>query len=149
MSPIEGNGWTVKTLQIYQEALRHADEKFFDERDRRYGEVKEAEEKALKIKERADEVALGLQRETQQYKDEKANELRSQIEREQGERATKVELQASVERLRAEGRGHSVDTRTVVLAVIGLILTGIIAFSTFKGQPTSAKTQVIERVVTR
>jgi hypothetical protein len=44
----------------------------YDERDRRYSEVSHEREKALKIKEEADKVALDLAREIQTYKDEKA-----------------------------------------------------------------------------
>lgn len=75
--------WTVDTLKQYNDALRAADQR------------------ALQIKETADEKALDLSAEVQRYKDEKANELRSQIEREQGERATKIELQALGEKLEA------------------------------------------------
>jgi hypothetical protein len=39
-------------------------------------------------------AARGLERETQTYKDERANDLRSQIERERGSYATKEELAA-------------------------------------------------------
>ncbi len=77
-------------------------EAVMDERDRRYAEVNIEREKALKIKEEADKTALGLAREIQTYKDEKANELRSQIEREQGERATKDELRALGEKIEAK-----------------------------------------------
>lgn len=90
-------GETV-TLQNHLAEMRSADEKFQAERDRRYTEVKNAEEKALKIKEEADKVALGLARDIQKYKDEKANELRSQIERERGSYATQADLKAVVEK---------------------------------------------------
>jgi hypothetical protein len=80
------------TLQTHLEALRAADDRFREERDRRYAEVNAEKEKALKIKEAADEKALLLAREIQTYKDEKANELRTQIERERGDYATQVEL---------------------------------------------------------
>lgn len=63
-----------------------------EERDRRYSEVKAAEEKALKVKEQADEKALMLAREIQTYKDEKANELREQINSERGLYASKADL---------------------------------------------------------
>jgi len=43
-------------------------------------------------------TALQLAREIQTYKDEKANELRSQIERERGSYVTKPELQAATEK---------------------------------------------------
>jgi len=71
------------------------------ERDRRYAEVSVEREKALKIKEVADLAALQLAREIQTYKDEKANELRSQIERERGSYATQNDLRAAVERMEA------------------------------------------------
>jgi len=71
------------------------------ERDRRYSEVAMEREKALKIKEEADKAALGLAREIQTYKDEKANELRSQIERERGSYATQNDLKATVEKVEA------------------------------------------------
>jgi vacuolar-type H+-ATPase subunit E/Vma4 len=74
-------------------------EKFNEERDRRYTEVKNAEEKALKIKEEADKVALDLARQIQTYKDEKANELREQINQERGNYATKEDLKALTEKL--------------------------------------------------
>jgi vacuolar-type H+-ATPase subunit H len=110
--------WTVGTLAIYSEALRKAEEKFQGERDRRYGEVKEAEEKALKIKERADEVALGLQRETQQYKDEKANELREQIASERNLYVTKDQLGSAIREIAATRQQFN----TSLIGWIGLAL---------------------------
>ncbi len=64
-------------------------------RGRRYSEVNIEREKALKIKEEADKAALGLAREIQSYKDEKANQLREQISGERGSFATKDDLSAS------------------------------------------------------
>ena len=81
------------------EKLRESDEKFYNERDRRYAEVSNEKEKAIKIKEEADKVALDLAREIQKYKDEKANELRKQIESERGLYPTKAELKVEVERV--------------------------------------------------
>src|SRR6476660_3710272 len=92
-------GWTVETYAIHNEALRHAETRFHEERDRRYAEVATEREKALKIKETADLAALGLAREIQNYKDEKANELREQINSERGEYASKSDLRSSVEKL--------------------------------------------------
>ncbi len=74
---------------------------FSAERDRRYTEVSEQRDKALKIKETADETALGLDRELRAYKDEKANNLREQIGGERNLYATKTELSASVEKIEA------------------------------------------------
>jgi SMC interacting uncharacterized protein involved in chromosome segregation len=89
------------TLQEHWEALEAANEKFMAERDRRYSEVNIEREKALKIKEEADKAALGLAREIQSYKDEKANQLREQISSERGSYATKEDLAASFRELTA------------------------------------------------
>lgn len=94
-------GWTLHTYQIHQDSLALANEKFAAERDRRYSEVKQAEEKALKVKEEADKSALGLAREIQLYKDEKANQLREQINSERGTYPTKEELASAVRELTA------------------------------------------------
>jgi hypothetical protein len=97
----KGGGWTLDTLQEHWQVISGLQREFLEERDRRYSEVKAAEEKALAVKQRADEQALGLAREIQIYKDEKANELRSQIERERGSYATKDDLAAAIRELNA------------------------------------------------
>lgn len=79
-------------LKEHLEALRAADMRFNEERDRRYAEVNIEREKALKIKETADLAALQLAREIQTYKDEKANELREQINSERGLYATNKDI---------------------------------------------------------
>jgi vacuolar-type H+-ATPase subunit H len=94
-------GWTLDAYVVHNEALRQSEEKFQQERDRRYAEVKSAEEKALRVKEQADRDALGLAREIQSYKDEKANQLREQISSERGIYASKSDLRAEVEKLQA------------------------------------------------
>src|SRR5678815_4709291 len=90
------------SLREHLAALREADLRFNEERDRRYAEVAVEREKALKIKETADLAALGLAREIQTYKDEKANELREQINSERGLYATKGDITSSVEKLEAQ-----------------------------------------------
>jgi len=77
-------------------------ERFGNERDLRYKEVGLERDKALKIKEEADKVALDLAREIQKYKDEKANELREQINRERGLYASKDDLTAAIREIKAE-----------------------------------------------
>lgn len=84
--------WTISTLKEYFETLRKADERFQSERDRRYCEVAHEREKALKIDEQGKKEAMQLAREIQTYKDEKANELREQINNERGLYATKGDL---------------------------------------------------------
>ncbi len=66
------------------------------ERDRRYAEVNIERERAMRIKDEADKEALRLSRESQIYKDEKANELREQINRERGLYASKEDVIAAV-----------------------------------------------------
>ena len=131
------------TLREHLEALRVADEKFATERDRRYKEVADEREKALKIKETADLAALELAREIQTYKDEKANELRSQIERERGNYATRQDLQSLEDKILAmieplskfvasqQGQHQGaqqfrterrLDTGTGIAAVVGLMV---------------------------
>jgi hypothetical protein len=82
------------SLREHLAALRAADQTLAAERDQRYAEVKAAEEKALKVKETADEKALALASQIQTYKDEKANELREQISSERGRYATREDLSA-------------------------------------------------------
>ena len=89
------------SLQEHWEALEAANEKFLNERDRRYSEVDAEREKALKIKEEADKDALGLAREIQSYKDEKANQLREQINSERGSFASKDDLAAAMREIQA------------------------------------------------
>ncbi len=81
------------SLKEHLKALREADLDFAEERDRRYAEVNIEREKALKIKETADLAALQLAREIQSYKDEKANQLREQINSERGLYATNKDIE--------------------------------------------------------
>ena len=99
-------------LQEHLAAVRESDLRFEAERDRRYTEVNLEREKALKIKETADLAALELAREIQTYKDEKANELRSQIERERGSYVTQEQLTAMV-------REHAAALKPVTEFVAG------------------------------
>lgn len=151
----EESGWTTQTLKLYFDALRMGDDKFAAERDRRYTEVALEREKALKIKETADLAALQLAREIQTYKDEKANDLRSQIEHERGSYATQFDLKANRERLevliqpaldyvtrslggmeaRSEGRRNNqwgftqIAPWIAALAAVGLAISGHVRIS--------------------
>jgi hypothetical protein len=131
------SGWTLDTYAAHNEALRRAHEQFEQERDRRYAEVATEREKALKIKETADLAALGLAREIQTYKDEKANELREQINSERGLYATKGDLSAIADKFEAQlkpiaeyiaadrGRDRGfASSWSILLAVIGLVGVG-------------------------
>lgn len=79
-------------LREHYTTVHEYERRLGDERDRRYAEVNVEREKALKIKEEADKVALDLARQIQTYKDEKANELREQISSERGSFATKEDI---------------------------------------------------------
>lgn len=108
-------------------SLREHLEKVMDLNDRRYNEVNIEKEKALKIKEEADKVALGLARDIQIYKDEKANELREQINSERGIYATKAEIKPLAEYIssqqgRSSGLGSSKD---LIQFVIYILLSGL------------------------
>jgi hypothetical protein len=144
----QASGWTLDTLQAHMLGLIGANERlnerldtererFNQERDRRYSEVNIEREKALKIKEEADKAALGLAREIQSYKDEKANQLREQIGSERGTYPTKEELAAAIRELTAmitpltafvEGRrGERVGSSSSINRMLSIIggLAGI------------------------
>jgi hypothetical protein len=105
------DGWTFATWKIYQ-----------DERDRRYTEVNIEKEKALKIKETADLAALGLAREIQTYKDEKANQLREQIGSERNLYVTKEGLDSAIAKLAAESTTDKRDSSVRNFSIFGAIL---------------------------
>jgi len=128
-----GDGvWTLEAYIAYSEALRLADERFQAERDRRYAEVTAEREKALKIKETADLAALQLARDIQEYKDEKANELRAQIERERRDMATQKDIKDLTEKmeLAIKPLGEYVSSqrgRQKGVGVVAAVVSGSIA----------------------
>jgi vacuolar-type H+-ATPase subunit H len=119
-------------LREHLDALREADLRFSEERDRRYAEVAEARAEALKIKEEADKVALDLARQIQTYKDEKANELREQINSERGLYVTKAEFKP-VQDFIAAAAGRSAGFGQIAALVLGsaAILGVIVAIATY------------------
>jgi len=137
------SGWTIDTLAAHHDTIRHMQDRFDVERDRRYTEVGVEREKALKIKETADLAALGLAREIQTYKDEKANELREQINSERGLYASKSDLVALGEKLDAQlkpiesyilgaqGRGAGMTENRAVIAWAVALIASLIAIGTF------------------
>ncbi len=123
----------------FEAALRAAN-------DRRYAEVSSEKEKALKIKEEADKAALGLAREIQTYKDEKANELREQISSERGLYALKTDVIAATEKLEAQlaplvgfvnaQQGHAagaINQWSYLISGLGAISTLILLFLAISG----------------
>jgi hypothetical protein len=135
-------GWTIETYATHNEAMRRSQATFEQERDRRYSEVAIEREKALKIKETADLAALGLARDIQVYKDEKANELRSQIERERGTYVQQSDLAAAVSKFdvqlkpaldyvtsqqgRADSRSDGRATLDSTTKVVGTVLAAAV-----------------------
>jgi type II secretory pathway component GspD/PulD (secretin) len=124
------DGWQFGTFKMLMDErsehtreIRRADRRFDQERDRRYFEVNVEREKALKIKETADLAALGLAREIQTYKDEKANELREQINSERNLYVTKDQLAAG----RQVNRSNQLATIGAICAV-AVALLALIAF---------------------
>jgi hypothetical protein len=112
----------IVPLKEHLEALRAADMRFEEERDRRYTEVNIEREKALKIKETADLAALQLAREIQTYKDEKANELREQISSERGLYATNKDIEPIKSYVSSQtGRGLG------MYALFGVVMTLVMA----------------------
>ena len=93
--------WTIETYAAYSEALRAADRRFNDERDRRYTEVNIEKEKALKIKETADLAALSLARESQVYKEQQNDVIRDKNLRDSGVYATNESLSKVADDIRA------------------------------------------------
>jgi hypothetical protein len=91
--------WTVDTYAAHNEAMRVADHRFEDERDRRYTEVNIEKEKALKIKETADLAALSLARESQTYKEQQNDALRDKNLAESGVYARASDVDKSIEKL--------------------------------------------------
>lgn len=98
LSP-EGVGWTLESYAIHAKALRQADIRFNEERDRRYTEVNIEKEKALKIKETADLAALSLARESQTYKEQQNDALRDKNLSESGVYATTASVNSAIEKL--------------------------------------------------
>ena len=136
-------GWDIGTLHEHFATLRQADREFAVERDRRYTEVNIEREKALKIKETADLAALGLAREIQTYKDEKANELREQISRERNLYASKDDVANVAEKLEATikpaleyiarqaGRSSGFDNQRAIMATGGMVILVMLAVAAF------------------
>ena len=96
--------WTVSTLKIHTEELRRAQEKFEAERDLRYAQLAREREKHDAMRRDYELRALELARQIQTYKDEKANELRSQIESERGLYTTQAQTSSSISGVYAEIR---------------------------------------------
>lgn len=99
--------------------------------DQRYTEVNIEKEKALKIKEEADKIALSLAREIQTYKDEAHNGLLKQWQSERGTYVTADKFEGAIKPLvdfMNSQQGHSkggkdiIDLIKLLIVVAGFIL---------------------------
>ena len=79
------------------------------------------DQRALEIKQKADEKALDLARDQQTYKDEKANELREQIASERGLYATKEDLASLEYKITAKQDAAKISARSLFFSIIGVI----------------------------
>lgn len=125
------SGWTVDTWAAHTTEVQRLQELIAQERDRRYHEVDQEREKAVQIKDKADDNALGLAREIQTYKDQQHNGLLDQLTKERGTYVTQSDLKGSVEKIEAtikpiaeyvssvQGRDHGVGLSW------GVLLAGI------------------------
>lgn len=94
--------WTVGTYAAHNEAMRKVEDRFQNERDRRYTEVNIEKEKALKIKETADLAALSLARESQTYKEQQNDALRDKNLSESGIYATNASVSQAIGNLESK-----------------------------------------------
>lgn len=160
ITPQDESGWTIETYSVYNEALRQAQERFEEERDRRYREVQAARDEAIRVKEVANEEALRLARVAQNYRDERDNRLREQLNQERGNYATKADLRAFQDRYemahkpladyvatqlgRSEAVGQSTKILYSVLTLAVAIVVASILFSEHISQkPTPTVTVTI------
>jgi hypothetical protein len=108
--------------------------------------LREADQRALQIKEKDAAEALSLARENQRLKEEQHNNVLNQWRDERGEYATKTELANAVNRFEtahqpvvefmAANLGCSkgtLDVRTIIFAVLGLTFSAAALILTFIG----------------
>lgn len=121
----------------HNEAMRLAEHRFQDERDRRYAEVNVEKEKALKIKETADLAALSLARESQVYKDQQADVMREKNLAASGVYATNADLATAIEKIEkairplaefvSSQRGMSKGVQMTTGTLVTIIMVGLAA----------------------
>ncbi len=106
------------SLKKHLRILRKADKELAKE-------LRIADERALRIKDAADDQALGLAREAQTYRDERANNLREQINLERGAYATKEELKPVVDFMaKQQGRSSGLNSSYgMIFGILGLVAT--------------------------
>jgi hypothetical protein len=111
----------IVPLREYLEALRAADLRF-------HAALREADQRALSIKEVGDAKALDLAREIQAYKDERDNRLREQINTERGLYVARTEFKPVAEFVTAQQGGSKVWNYVIgiALALAGFIVAWLL-----------------------
>jgi len=112
------------SLQEHLEKLRAAEAKFQEERDRRYTEVNAERERALGFKEEADRRALALARAIQDYKDERANDLREQLGSQAGTFATNKDLEP-IKAFIASQTGRGIGMNALAGWLVSLLMASV------------------------
>ena len=91
--------WTLKSLHSHYKTLHKADQRFYDERDRRYTSEAELRAMALRIKETADAEALRLARDAQSLKDQQNEQIRDESLTKSGIYATNQSVSIAINKL--------------------------------------------------
>ena len=117
-------------LSKHLKALQKAERRFQAERDRRYADIRAGDLRALEVAADKDRRAEELRAENQAYKDEKANNLRSQIESERGTYVTRPELQPILEYVATQqginnARRLGVGQILALVAVIAAVVSAV------------------------
>jgi vacuolar-type H+-ATPase subunit H len=111
-----------------------------------FRELRDADQRALSIKEAADSAALDLAREHQVYRDEQANRLREQITEERGNYVTRADLAGAVAKIEAElkpvltymvsqqGRSAGISAFQVTLIALATLAVGILGVALAMGR---------------
>ena len=137
-------GWTIETYAAHNEAMRAADIRFHEERDRRYAEGAALNAIALKIKETADLAALTLAREGSTLDQARLDALRDKTLGDSGVYATNASVSLALTDLKTsfdtalapivdfiskqQGASQGVDlTWGKIGAVLGILFAGWIA----------------------
>lgn len=102
LTVVPTDGWTIATLKAHMDTVTDMEQRFDDERDRRYTEVNIEKEKALKIKETADLAALSLARESQTYKEQQNDALRDKNLAQSGIYATTADVAHAFDELKVQ-----------------------------------------------
>lgn len=109
--------------------------------------LRAADQRAIEIKETADAKALDLARQIQIYKDEKANELRAQIESERGNYATRVDLSALAEKTSLEIANLGIRFDEAMKPIAAFMVSATASSTTREREQSALKGNINTRLV--